>query len=94
MPDKVSSPKDDKKPNQDKLLRKLREILKREKRQFKDDDEKVDYRLNRLVRAIKLSPEAEQFLVNDYNNNLSNYSRSPEIFDYITIIIQMNSNNS
>lgn len=54
----------------------------------------MDYKLNRLVRAIKLSPEGEQFLVNDYNNNLSNYSRSPEIFDYITIIIQMNSSNS
>ena len=25
---------------------------------------------------------------------MSNYSRSPEIFDYITIIIQMNSSNS
>lgn len=61
---------------------------------FKDKDEEVDYKLNRLVRAIKLSPEGEQFLVNDYNNNLSNYSRSPEIFDYITIIIQMNSSNS
>lgn len=56
--DKVSNPKDDKKPNQDKLLKKLREILKREKRLFKDKDEEVDYKLNRLVRAIKLSPEA------------------------------------
>lgn len=58
VPDKVSNPKDDKKPNQDKLLKKLREILKREKRLFKDKDEEVDYKLNRLVRAIKLSPEA------------------------------------
>lgn len=54
----------------------------------------MDYKLNRLVRAIKLSPEAEEFLVNDYNSNLSSYSRSPEIFDYITTIIQMNSSNS
>lgn len=94
VPDKVSNPKDDKKPNQDKLLKKLREILKREKRQFKDADEEIDYKLNRLVRAIKLSPEAEAFLTNDYNNNLSNYSRAPAIFDYITIIIEMNSLNS
>jgi hypothetical protein len=94
VPDKVNNPKDDKKPNQDKLLKKLREILKKEKRQFKDDDEEVDYKLNRLVRAIKLSPEAEEFLINEYNSNLSSYSRSPEIFDYITTIIQMNSNNS
>lgn len=38
VPDKVSNPKDDKKPNTNKLLKKLREILKREKRQFKDKD--------------------------------------------------------
>ena len=56
VPDKVNNPKDDKKPNTDKLLKKLREILKREKRQFKDKDEEIDYKLNRLVRAIKLSP--------------------------------------
>ena len=29
IPNKVSNPKDDKKPNQNKLLKKLREILKR-----------------------------------------------------------------
>ncbi len=50
------NPKDDKKPNQDKLLKKLRESLKREKRMFKDLDEEIDYKLNRLVVAIKLSP--------------------------------------
>lgn len=33
-------------------------------------------------------------MTNDYNNNLSNYSRAPAIFDYITIIIEMNSSNS
>lgn len=56
IPDKISNPKDDKKPNQNKLLNKLREILKREKKQFKNSDEEIDYKLNRLVRAIKLSP--------------------------------------
>ena len=39
VPDKITTPKDDKKPNQGKLLAKLREILKREKRQFKSTDE-------------------------------------------------------
>ena len=39
VPDKITNPKDDKKPNQNKLLKKLREILKREKKQFKDKDE-------------------------------------------------------
>lgn len=63
MSDKVTNPnKDDRKPNQDKLLNKLREILKREKREFKNLDEEIDGKLNRLVKAIKLSPEAEAFL--------------------------------
>lgn len=53
----------------------------------------MDYKLGRLVKAIKLSPEADGYLTKDYNSNLSSYSQSPSIFDYITIIIQMNSNN-
>jgi hypothetical protein len=40
-----------------------------------------------------LSPEAEAFLTNEYNNGLSNYSQDSKIFDYITTIIQMNSKN-
>lgn len=39
VPDKISNPKDDKKPNQSKLLKKLRQILKKEKREFKNRDE-------------------------------------------------------
>ena len=93
MPDKSMNPKDDKKPNQNKLLNKLRQILKREKREWKDDDEKVDYNLTRLVRAIKLSPEATGYLVDDYKRNLSDYSSSPDIFKYIETIIAMNSVN-
>lgn len=89
----MSNPKDDKKPNQNKLLNKLRVILKREKRAFKDLDEEVDYNLTRLVRATKLSPEAETYLVADYNNNLKEYSSSPSIFDYMKTIIKMNSIN-
>lgn len=71
VPDKISNPKDDKKPNTGKLLKKLREILRREKKQFADKDEEIDYKLNRLVRAIKLSKEGEEFLSKEYNNNFS-----------------------
>lgn len=39
VPDKLNNPKDDKKPNQNKLLKKLREILKREKKYFHNRDE-------------------------------------------------------
>jgi len=67
--------------------------LKRQKVEFKTEDDRIDYKLNRLVKAIKLSPTANAFLINDYNNNLRAYSQNPSIFDYITIIIQMNSNN-
>lgn len=93
VPDKITNPKEDKKPNQNKLLKKLREILRREKKQFADLDEEIDYKLNRLVRAIKLSKEGEEFLSKEYNNNFSEYSQSEDIFDYITIIIDMNSKN-
>lgn len=93
VPDKVTNPKDDKKPNQNKLLKKLREILKRERKQFKDDDEMIDYKLNRLVKAIKLSVQGEQILSKEYNQNLNEYSQNEEIFNYITIIIDMNSKN-
>lgn len=76
IPDKITNPKDDKKPNQSKLLKKLREILKREKKQFKNSDEEIDYKLNSLVNAIKLSPSADAVLTKEYNQNLKVYSRN------------------
>lgn len=62
VPNKISNPKDEKKPNQNKLYKKLREILKRQKQQFKNEDERVDYSLSRLVRAIKLSKNSDELL--------------------------------
>ena len=67
--------------------------MRRQKRQFKDQDEEVDYQLNRLVRAIKLSKEADGTLAQSYNRKIKSFSESKEIFSYITIIIDMNSNN-
>ncbi len=44
--------------NKTKLVKKLREILKRQKRDFKTPDDEIYYKMNRIVTAIKLSPEA------------------------------------
>jgi hypothetical protein len=74
-------------------MKKLKEILKREKRMFHNKDEEIQYKLNRLVKAIKLSPEAKRYFMDNYNSKLSAYSGTSGIFDYITIIIQMNTNN-
>lgn len=94
MPDKIISPnKDDKPMNKTKLVKKLREILKRQKRDFKTIDEEIFYKMNSIVTAIKLSPEAEATLMQDYNKKLSPYSSQESIFSYITIIIDMNSSN-
>lgn len=93
IPSKVNNPKDDKKPNQNKLLKKLREILKREKKQFKNSDEEIDYKLNTLVTAIKLSPQADAFLTKEYNQNLKIYSQNEEILHFVTIIIDMIAKN-
>lgn len=71
LPDKITSPnKDDKPINKVKLIKKLREILKREKRDFKTIDDEIAYKMNRIVTAIKLSPEAETMLMSDYNKKL------------------------
>lgn len=94
LPDKITSPNKDEKPiNKVKLIKKLREILKRQKRDFKTPDEEVSYKMNRIVTAIKLSPEAEKILMSDYNKKLEPYSSQESIFNYITIIIDMNSRN-
>lgn len=93
IPDKITNPKDDKKPNQSKLLKKLRQILKREKKQFKNSDEEIDYKLNSLITAIKLSPSAEASLTKEYNDNLKVYSRNEKIFQFVTIIIDMIAKN-
>ena len=93
VPNKISNPKEDRKPNQNKLMNKLREILKREKKQFKNKDQEIDYKLNRLVRSIKLSKEGEELLSKDYNTKLNESAQGDSIFKYITIIIEMNSKN-
>lgn len=71
LPDKITSSNKDEKPiNKNKLIRKLREILKRQKRDFKSPDDEIAYKMNRIVTAIKLSPEAETILMSDYNKKL------------------------
>jgi len=46
-----------------------------------------------LVTAIKLSPSADAFLTKEYNDNLKVYSRNDEIFQFVTIIIDMIAKN-
>ncbi len=74
LPDKVSGSKDDRPPDQKKLKAKLREILKRKKRDFKTFDEEIHYKMESIVNAIKLAPEAEAILMNDYNKKLDKFS--------------------
>ena len=65
---KMSNPKDDRAPNRNKLLNRLRQMMRKKKTtQFKTEDERVDHKLGRLVRAIKLSQEGEKLLSQDYN---------------------------
>lgn len=60
IPNKISNPREEKVPNKKKLLERLRQILRRPRtKKFKTEDEAVDNKLGRLVRAIKLSQAAE-----------------------------------
>ena len=94
VPNKISNPKEERTPNKSKLLNKLREILRRERKEYKNDDEMIDSKLNRLVRAIKLSDKGKELLSIEYNEKLNKSAQGDEIFQYITIIIEMNSQNS
>ena len=49
--------------------------------------------MDSIVTAIKLSPAAGVMLNIDYNNKLQPYSSQESIFNFITIIIEMNSSN-
>lgn len=93
IPDKMLSSKEDKEPNKEKLIKKLKEILRRQKKEFKNKDDEIQYKMTRIVKAIKLSPSAGEMLNTDYNNKLQPYSSQESIFSYITIIIEMNSLN-
>lgn len=94
-PNKISNPKEEKIPNKNKLLNKLREILRRERKQYKNKDEEVDAKLSRLVRAIKLSEKGKELLSIEYNDKLNKSTQGDpsSIFQYITTIIEMNSQN-
>lgn len=93
MPAKISSSKEEKKSDNNKLRAKLREILTRKKRPFSNLDEEVGYKMSRLIRTIKHSTQADNLLTADYNGRLAVYSSNDQIFDYITVIIAMNTSN-
>lgn len=61
VPPHKSEIKEDKAADKEKLKEKLRMILKREKRDFYTEDERVTYFMNKLINSIKLSTNVTEF---------------------------------
>ena len=72
----------------------LRAIFRREKRDFENEDEHIEYNLTQLVSSLKLSPTAQQYLYQEYLEKVSTYYERDDRFDYISKIIELNEKDS
>lgn len=68
-------------------------ILKREKRDFYTEDERVTYFMNKLINSIKLSTNVTEFFFTEFKGKVTTYTGNENIYNYLTTIIDMNSNN-
>ena len=71
----------------------MREILKREKRDFYTEDERVTYFMNKLVNSLKLSPHVTEFFFTEFKEKVTTYTSKDSIYNYLATIIDMNSDN-
>lgn len=50
------------KRDENRLREALRAIFRREKKDFENEDERIEYNLTKLVSSLKLSPSAQKYL--------------------------------
>lgn len=73
--------------DENKLKDVLRTIFRREKRDFKNEDERLSYNLQQLISSIKLSPEAQRFTFGEYLQKVDTYYNRGDKFEYTHRII-------
>lgn len=49
--------------------------------------------MNKLINSLKLSSNVTEYFFTEFKRKVSNYTAGENIYDYLTSIIQMNSNN-
>ncbi len=51
-------------------------ILKREKRDFYSEDEKITYYMNKLINSLKLSSNVTDFFFTEFKDKVANYTEN------------------
>ena len=49
--------------------------------------------MNKLINSLKLSTNVNEFFFEEFKQKVATYSGNENIYDYLTTIIEMNSNN-
>jgi hypothetical protein len=59
----------------------------REKKDFINEDEKIEYNLRKLISALKLSENVKNIFYQEFDEKVQTYSKRKDIFDFISRII-------
>jgi hypothetical protein len=69
----------------------LRDIFKREKKDFHNEDEHISYNLQQLISSLKLSVPVQDYFREEYLAKVSTYYEHPNLYKFIRRIIALNS---
>lgn len=71
----------------------LRQIFKREKKDFANEDEHINYNLQQLISSLKLSAEIQNYTNKEYLEKVDTYYKRKNSYKFIKRIISLNSRN-
>ena len=74
-----------------KLKEILRDIFKREKKDFNNEDERISYNLQQLISSLKLSIPVSTFFREEYLEKVDTYYKRKNNYKFIRRIIALNS---
>lgn len=71
----------------------LRQIFRREKKDFSNEDERINYNLQQLISSLKLSAEIQNYISKEYLDKVDTYYKRKNSYKFIKRIIALNSRN-
>lgn len=71
----------------------LRDIFRREKKDFNNEDERINYNLQQLISSLKLSAQIQGFMSTEYLEKVDSYYKRKNRYKFIRRIIALNSRN-
>lgn len=71
----------------------MRQIFLREKKDFENEDERINYNAQNLISSLKLSIPVKKYFRDEYLQKVDTYYKRKNKYKFIRRIINMNSRN-